>query len=327
MSVEPTPHLKIVVPIDGSDLAELAVPYAAALGGRDASLHLLRVIPRAEAIQGLWGGVVVTEAMVQEMTEAEAAEDLERALHHAGEFGPNLVGDVVAGDPADQIIQTGVRLGADMIVMASHGRGAVGRWTFGSVADRVARESLIPVAIVCPQPEDQMEAVSFSRIVVALDGSELSHLALPTARELSRRTGAQVLLVQAINPVAPLYPAIASGSIAGEEIYEENLTTQEREASRNLDDARAQLTAAGISVSTRILVGPTVPALESVIEPGDMIVITSHGRSGIRRWLLGSVAERLIRCAVAPVVLVPATERQRVRVPAFATELAATPAS
>jgi nucleotide-binding universal stress UspA family protein len=199
-----------------------------------------------------------------------------------------------------------------MIVMASHGRGAVGRWTFGSVADRVARGSLIPVTIICPEPDEGIAGVEVRRIVVALDGSDLSHRALPVARDLAVRLSVPVLLVQAINPAASLYPSLAAGAVASEDVFEETFHSEEEQAAGNLRNAEQQLRARGIEVTTSVQVGPTIAAIESVVEPGDVIVITSHGRSGIRRWLLGSVAERLIRCALAPVILVPAAERERV---------------
>ena len=316
---------RILVPIDGSELAEQAIGFAVTLAGPDGRLVFVRVVPHAETIRSIWGGVVASESLVEELAADDAARDLERARSLVT-TGIDVDAETVAGDPADQIIQSALRHGAEMIVMASHGRGAVGRWTFGSVADRVARQSLVPVMIVCPSVTD-VASGKIERLVVPLDGSPLAAHALPFAITIARQIGAPMHLVEVINPVASLYPTAAMSGPVADELYEEAMDVQQETASSTLTSSAATARDSGIVVSTQIEAGPTVPGIEAVLQPGDVIIITSHGRSGLRRWLLGSVAEKLIRNGKAPVILVPSAERQTVAERVEAPGLAFAPVS
>ena len=322
METKTAVNVRILVPIDGSELSEQAIAFAACMAPKGAKFYLLRVTPHAEAINGLWGGVVATEAQVAEMTAEDAAADLERATVLIPKRF-SVEAEVIAGDPADIIIQTAVRHTVEMIVMASHGRGAVGRWTFGSVADRVARESLVPVMIVCPTTGDPIPP-EVRRLVLPYDGSELAANAIPFAIEVAARQSLPVHLVRVINPAAALYPAIARSAPVSDELYQTAFDTEKLTAEEVLAAAAARFKERGVTATTQTVVGPTVTGIESVLERGDVVVITSHGRGGIRRWLLGSIAERLIRDGKAPVVMVPSIGRQRVPsvVPGSVLELA-----
>lgn len=301
---------RILVPVDGSEISEQAIPYAIQCASTDAAVYLLRVIPDPEEISGLWGGVVATEAEVDQMSEEEARDDLNRALTRFAATA-NVHTEIVHGDPAGQIIQAGLRHTVDLMVIASHGRGAIGRWTFGSVADRVARESPVPVMIVCPTAGEPAPA-KIGRIVVPIDGSELASHALPVATTLARQLAAPVHLVRVISPATALYPTIALSAPLSDDSYQTILNNERTAAEQQLGAVAMALLDAGVKATFQIIVGPTVEGIELALIPGDLVVLTSHGRGGIRRWLLGSVAERLIRDGKVPVVLVPSTERQAV---------------
>jgi len=301
---------RILVPVDGSELSEQAIPYAIQCASANAAIYMLRVIPDPEEISGLWGGVVATEAEVDQMSEEEAREDLNRALTRFTTTN-NVHTEVVHGDPASQIIETGLRHTVDLTIIASHGRGAIGRWTFGSVADRVARESPIPVMIICPIAGEAVPA-KLQRIVVPNDGSELASRALPVAAMLANQLDAPVHLVRVISPATALYPTIALSAPLSDGSYQTILNSERTAAEQQLGAIAMALLDAGVTATFQIIVGPTVEGIELALQTGDLAVLTSHGRGGIRRWLLGSVAERLIRDGKVPVVLVPSTERQAV---------------
>jgi nucleotide-binding universal stress UspA family protein len=295
------------VPIDGSPFAEQVIPFARSIGGPGATLHLLRVIPPPEPIRGLWGDVAATEAEVAELTRRAADEEMAQTVQDWLETeSKSIVATVLEGDPAETILAYAAERDIDLIALASHGRGAVGRLTFGSVADRIARASTLPVLIVCPTPEGADPAQpAVRRVVVPLDGSELASRALPAAREVALRLGLPILLVQVVNPAGAALTATAARSEAVMQIQE----FQTVEAQTVLQEAASELERQGVPVETAIEGGPVVPGIEAVLQPGDLIALSSHGRGGVRRWLLGSVAERLIRSGVAPVLLVPAAER------------------
>ena len=279
--------IRILVPLDDSAEARVALPYAAALAAPGTEIVLLTVIPSANAAD-------------------LAPAGLESAAQRLRVGGQQVHTEVAIGDPARRIIDTAVDLGAEMIVMASHGRGALGRLIYGSVADRVGRASPIPVMVVRAR---QLEPgpVGITRLVVPLDGSERAETALPVATTISRRLGTPILLIRVVDPADLMPPAVGIGEAIPFEIYDEAEEELEQEARRYLDTMAQKLRELGLPVATRVLMGPPASAIEEATHLGDALVITSHERTGVMRWLLGSVAEKLTREDESPVILVPAS--------------------
>ncbi|HKG24245.1 MAG TPA: universal stress protein [Thermomicrobiales bacterium] len=302
---------RILVPLDGSYLAEQAIPYAVALAGSGGEVVFFQASPEAEPRRDLSGDVKATASEV----DRSAHSATETALREtANRWAPVLATppaiDVATGDPAEEILAATERLGCGFVVMASHGRGALSRLAFGSVADRIARASAVPVLIVRPK-EDQKDVhtAEVRRLLVPLDGSPLAAEALPVATAIAARLGIPVHLLQAINPATLLAPSPVGTGGYGAEVYteiEDELTAAARE---NLDEAAKEAGAARVPVTTTVVEGPPVSAIDDAAEAGDLIVMTSHGRSGFRRWLLGSTAEKLVRTGPVPVLLVPASVR------------------
>jgi nucleotide-binding universal stress UspA family protein len=305
-------QIRVLVPLDGSSLAEQAIPFAVTIAGPTGRIVFVQVTPEAEAIRALSGRVSASEEEVHEIDQERAEESCNHAAEHWKSIlttSPETV--IVTGDPAEQILNVAAQQSSTYIVMASHGRGAVRRLAFGSVADRIARSTTIPVLIVRPSDaEVEQSPAHIRRLVVPLDGSPLSEEALPVAIALATSLHTPIHLVQAINPSALVLPSAGSGAgVFPAELYteiEQELTT---EASNNIARAAADLGARGLAFTSAVVDGPPVLAIEDSVEGGDVIVMTSHGRSGLKRWLLGSTAEKLIRSGPAPVLLVPATAR------------------
>lgn len=300
---------QIIVPLDGSAMAEQAIPYAAALAGASGSVTFLHVVPLAEPLRGLFGGQIASADDVEAMAQQTGTELMEETAVRWGRLlqtQPDIL--VVAGDPAQATLDAIESRQATMIVLASHGRGMVGRIAFGSVADRLSRSSPVPAVIVHPVAESvDPHAADIRRLVVPLDGSEIAMEALPVVRQIAESTGTPVLLVSAVNPSAVMLPSPVGASYYPAELYEEIAADMGEAAKETLKGGSTEL--GGLSVETKIVEGPAVEAIQSAIEPGDLVVMTSHGRGGFSRWLLGSVSEKLIRSGVAPVVLVPAAGR------------------
>jgi nucleotide-binding universal stress UspA family protein len=209
-------------------------------------------------------------------------------------------------------VATAARRGVEMIALASHGRGAVGRAIFGSVADRVARTAPVPILILRAPDEDADQSVVVSRLVVPLDGSQIAERALPVVSALARQLDAPVHVVRAVDPASTL--PMASGIFGTGPVVTADFTDQiweeaEAEARSTVTAAVTQLQAAGVDASGAILNGSPFFAISEATQPNDLLILTSHGRGGVERWLLGSVAEKLVREADAPVLLVPALER------------------
>jgi nucleotide-binding universal stress UspA family protein len=266
----------VLVPLDGSPEAEQALPFAEALAEPGCQLILLEV--------------------------GEDPDDEFALLERHADSCARL--ETVSGDPAERILSLVRDLGVGMIVMTTHGRGALGRLAFGSVADAVTRKSPVPVLVV--RPGEATTEPPIRRLVVPLDGSALAEAAVPFAQSLAQRLGIPVHLVTAIDPVSLVPTAVAPALAFDAEVYTETLAQLRGDAETWLAMAGDRLRGAGVETSWEIVSGSPYGAISDALQPGDAIVMTSHGRGGVRRWLLGSVAEKLIREGKAPVMLVPA---------------------
>ena len=304
----------VLAPVDGSARALRAVPWAAKLAGPDGTVVLLRVVPAqpdyAESLFGLVGAEDAIQG-IQDAWSRTASADMDEAAEVIAGSGVTVEQLAAAGEPDEEIVATAERRGVDMIAMASHGRGALGRAIFGSVADRVARGATVPVLILRTPDEAVDTTVDVSRLVVPLDGSEIARRALPVATELARKFAAPVHVVRAVDAVAalPVAPSIFGGAPINADVTDQIWQEAQSQAQATVRDAVSQLKAEGIDASGAMLNGSPFFAISEATNPGDLLVMTSHGRGGVRRWLLGSVAEKLVREADAPVLLVPAVER------------------
>ena len=279
---EATPHGRlqpILVPLDGSDLAERALPYAEALAAPGCQLILLEVGQDDEEFQ------------LQDR-HADACAQLETAT----------------GDPAQQILQVANQLGVGLIAMTTHGRGALGRWAFGSVADHIARTSPVPVMIIRPREGDAQPDPTIRRVVAPLDGSSLSEHALPTAEAIAHQVNVPVHLVTAVD-LARLMPVGMLPTVAfNAEVYEGTVAQAQRDAEGWLTHAAAQLREGGVETTQEVRVGAPFAVLQEIVQPGDVIVLASRRHQGAARLVLGSLADQLVREGSAPVVLVPARD-------------------
>ena len=305
----------VLAPVDGSTRALRAVPWAAKLAGPDGTVVLLRAVPPQPDYAETLFSLVGAEETVQEIQNAwtqTAKADMDEAAALLSESKVAVEQILAEGEPDEAIVAAAARRGVEMIAMASHGRGAVGRAIFGSVADRVARTAPVPVLILRTPDEDVDPNVVLSRIVVPLDGSEIAERALPVASELARHLGTPVYVMRAVDAATalPLAPGVFGAAPAVDaEVADEIWQEAEAEARSTVTAAVSQLKAEGVEASGAIANGSPFFAISEATQPGDLLILTSHGRGGVRRWLLGSVAEKLVREVDAPVMLVPAVER------------------
>jgi nucleotide-binding universal stress UspA family protein len=301
----------ILIPVDGSDFAAQAAPYAAAIGGPDGAFVLLRVIPKARAVRGLFGTELLSAELVQQANEKAARASLESISSDCFAGHDHATIEVIVGDPADEILRAADRFDASMIALATHGLQGIDRWIIGSVADRVAHMSRAPVMLVRPSyvVSEGSTDIGFTRIVVPLDGSSLAAEAIPVARQLATRFRLPVCLVTVSELPREFASVLAYGAAFSAQAYQELLDQGSAESRVTLDAAAAPLREAGLTVETCLLRGPVPEAIASITGPDDLIVMTSHGRSGIARWFMGSVATKLIQQGGAPVLLVPSSIR------------------
>jgi nucleotide-binding universal stress UspA family protein len=286
---------RILVPLDGSPLAEQALPFATALAGRlHAGLVLVSTITDADH----FGDSEAARDAV-EIGRAAATEYLARQQSALADRGFRVETQLAAGRPHIEIVSAADKQRADVIVMTTHARSGAARWALGSVADKVLRIAGTPVILIRPTldgpPIDSVE-----RIVVPLDGSDLAERALKPAEELAGALGCEIRVVRAVLPPMAFY---AAEYLPGPTTLIDKL---EAEATDYVNEKVARLRKTGLSASGAMKI--EIPArfiLEEASQPGDLVVMSTHGRSGIDRWLRGSVADAVVRHGDIPVLVVP----------------------
>ena len=267
----------ILVPLDGSALAAGVLERAAPLWKDPAiELELLGVVPA--------GGAA---AEVE-----DSADRLQAALEKsaAGLGRPARV-NVIRGDAAEGILRRMGELNPELVVLGTHGRSGVERWVRGSVAERVLRHATAPL-LLCNPRALAGGALGPKRILVPLDGSPLADEILPLVTSIARTFGAEVVLLrvepltmgelETAVPVLRWDPALVLGSL---------LPQEER------------LRAAGLTVHRRASYGIEAAEILRAAEDADLVAMSTHGRAGASRWLLGSVAEQVLRHCSRPLLV------------------------
>ncbi len=280
---------KILFPTDFSECAQGAMPHAVRLAEvHDAELQLLHVLvlhsmAAMEAIEPFPGEEAAKQTFEAAASEREGA----RVTHD--------VTRAIAAAPA--ILDYADAQAIDLIVIGSHGRRGIRRLLLGSVAEEVLRDARCPVLIVREEKEPHAE-VDVTRILVPVDFSKQTALALDYAYELAGTFGASLDLLHVVE--VPTYPDFYVPFSAALE------TTAVRQDAWDRLEALADPLRTAHEVRTHVKVGRTVIEVTDFAEKGghDLIVLPSHGYSGLERVLLGSVAEGVLRRTPCPVLTV-----------------------
>ena len=293
---------RILVPLDGSPLAERALPVAVSLARKaDTSIELVGVQPFIVEYTGdavMAGGVI----------EREAARQLERyleqtALHVRQNSGVSVSCQILHGDPAARIAALARARRAGLIVMTTHGRGGLARFWLGSVADQLLRVTRTPVLLLHPQ--DTAAPQPLSPALVALD-TDLEGLVLDRAIAFAGLvSGTRFALVHVIEPPPLVYSELSALPAA---LDPELVKETEDRARNHLETIAKRMRERGWDVTTHVPVaapvGHEVCNLAEQLGAG-LIVVGTHGRRGAMRLLLGSVADKVVRGGKRPVLVIP----------------------
>ena len=297
-------YKRMLVPLDGSELAEVVFPYAKELAARlDLDVILLHVYsPEERELIPMHQSYVERAA---EIIRRESEEVREKTGIQPGGKALEARGELAVGHPAEEILRYADGNDIDVILMATHGRSGVRRWAMGSVADKVLRASGVPVWLVRAGIPEEIVYDKWPRrtILVPLDGSELAESVLSHVEAVAKQRGAELVDVVLLTVCEPLFfpsdypPAIP---LTGERLAEQYLAGVEKRF-KNV----------GLKVRSEVLVGEPLagkPADEIVDYANrnhfNLIVIATHGRSGISRWAYGSVAEKVLLGVSSPIFLV-----------------------
>jgi nucleotide-binding universal stress UspA family protein len=281
----------ILVPLDGSPLSEKALPAAVSIARRaNGSLRLVTVlVPKVEG----W-----TQA-IREPHDVKTVLDL--VAHRVREAAPGVTvdTDLLEGQIAETLAARAADVRADLIVATTHGRGALSRFWLGSVTDELLRRAPVPVLVVRPGEDkgaDVAAEIPVRRVLVPLDGSPGAEAALGPATALARLYGAGLELLHVVSPMPAIMPGNPA-TLAAEEVS--------RQAQQSLNRVAERLRQDGLAVTTRVVIYDRVAA--AVLEqagPDDVIALATNARRGVARWVLGSVADKLVRASEVPVLVV-----------------------
>ena len=315
---------QILVPLDGSPLAEAAIPHAVLLArATDSTLHVLRTVTSVSGISVVTWPVPAPTQIERWMADSrtEAQEYLARVAAHLRTAEITVETTVVDGNPVESILTLVATVPTIReIVMASHGRHGLERWLFGSVADKVIQALAAPVLVVPvhrPEEAEQNPTIdlnhTYATILVPLDGSAFAEQALEPARLLAERCAATLVLLSTVPFLADL--SLGAGGMVP--LWTGNDQQRVRESvAAYLETTARRVATGGVPVRTLVIDGPpaTMIAATATEEHADLIVMATHGRSGLSRLWLGSVATRVLQNTDLPVLLIPAEEpRERGR--------------
>jgi nucleotide-binding universal stress UspA family protein len=298
---------RILIPLDGSKTAEKVLPYARFLAGSlKLPVELLAVVDIVEMATHM----SADRARYLDTMIEDSVRNSEQYLRGvAGTFpGANTKCTVEKGKAEQVIIETAAADKGTLITMATHGRSGINRWLLGSIAEKVLRGATNPLLLVRATDEAKADRVAtLKSIVVPLDGSELAESVLPTVVELAKILKLQVILFRAYSIPYSAY-ASAEGYYAVD--YEELLKAMREEAAGYLEKKTEAVQELGIDkVSCVAKEGFAADEIISLSRksPDNLIAMCTHGRSGVKRWVLGSVTETVVRHSADPVLVIRAS--------------------
>lgn len=291
---------RILVPLDGSPLAERVLPHVRKLLLRqDAEVMLLHVLQRLPPADYRNAGALEAEAARREL------EALQQQL--AGEGARARIA-FMTGDPAEEILEFAEAFQPSLIAMTTHGRTGLARAFRGSIAEQVLRHCPFPIYLANPLAFGATEpstASTIRRILVPTDGSDASARIIPLVEDFARTYDSEILLlyVAAIYPDPMEYPVpmvLPSSEDAAEVV--------ERFA-RRFDPAAGK-------VRTRVAFGlPSAQIVQAAsLEGAELVAMATHGRTGVSRFLLGSVAEEVLRSCPCPTLILRTAEAHQLPV-------------
>jgi nucleotide-binding universal stress UspA family protein len=301
----------ILVPLDGSPLSERALPLARELACRTgATLHLVHVHIPPTAPMYTAGLPLLDTRLDDQASEAERdyLESLAARLRADADIQVHttLLDSHIADSVAELIAKHTLAYHVDLVVMTSHGRNGLARFWLGSVADELVRRLPVPVLLLRANERTPGERIARlpRRILIPLDGSANAQAVLPYALALGRATQAEYTLLRVIEPVMtarhlPPDPAIRD--------LDDRLVDELRlDAQLALEQVAEELAVLGLVAHAKVVVAPqaALAILEEANQDGiDLIAMATHGRRGLARMVVGSVADKVLRGSLLPVLL------------------------
>jgi nucleotide-binding universal stress UspA family protein len=293
----------IVVPLDGSSFAEIALPTAFTIARAwNAEIEVVMAhepipMPGVDYGYGLW------EHRSKEGAKEYLAQIVARIKD---EVGSDVTSTIVVGVAAEALERHASSKEADLVVMTSHGRGPLSRMWLGSVTDRFIRRTSTPVLIVRPEEgeePDLSKEISFDRVLIPVDGSEEGDAILTPALALGRACDSDFVLLHVSGYTEEFASSYLLDTI---QMNVETVEEERKKAAEDIDARVERLGAEGVRVTGQVVLdnNPSHGVLHFASENDiDLIAMATHGRGRVARMVLGSVTDKVIRGAHRPVLV------------------------
>ena len=288
---------KILCPVDFCPASDASVKYAASLAANyGAKIHLLHVI--TPVLPAQYDYAISSIDIVKELETAANAE-MTALAERTRRTGVVCDVDIRIGDVYDEIKKTIEAAKPELVVMGTHGRRGLERWFMGSTTEKLLRHSPVPLLTISESGEKVAESPAFRRILVTTDFSTGTPDALAYAFSVAQENDAQITLMHVVHDVA--------ADISGR--YRDSLIRGVEKQLQDLVPAEAKN---WCDVTTRVEAGQPYRIILRILEEEkvDLLVMNIHGKGIVDRALVGSTAERVVRAAPCPVMLIPPLKRK-----------------
>jgi nucleotide-binding universal stress UspA family protein len=283
---------RILVPLDGSENGEIVFPYCADLAAKFASTVILVTVSEAATVD--------IDHLYRTYLDHALGKMLQQLEASMAPEAVTLESEVLFGDPAREILRTAEDKDARLILLASHGTSAEGPWLLGHIAAKILRATKRPIMLIRQRPpEEALKQRKFlGRILVPLDGSEIGEAALGYAVELAKKTSAEMILLEVFEQVKGVGAAGISYNIPDDESVRKSILSY-------LDHVAGPIKNEGLKVSTTVLFGKAADNIVDYAEKNgvDLIAVSTHGRSGLGRWVFGNVTDKILHAGDVPVLV------------------------
>lgn len=304
----------ILVPLDGSTLAEIVLPHLVVLARLNCSrVSLLRVL---DPESGQRTGRQV-DPFEWQLRKAEAETYLVQVAGQLKEVGVGAETTLLEGRAAEVILDYANEQRVSLILVSSHGESGLTGWNISSVVQKIILRARTSVMIVRAYRDSliELDNLHYDKVMIPLDGSARAEVAIPVAEAVARETGASLLAVHVVQkPVIPRRTPVDAEDI---ELSNRLIERNRQEASRYLDELTART---GARVETRLVIdeNPTV-ALHRVAEQEDiqLLILSAHGYSGDTHWPFGSVVVSFLAYGTTPLLVIQDLPPERIE-PTFA---------
>jgi nucleotide-binding universal stress UspA family protein len=302
---------RILVPVDFSPFSQHALRYGCALARKDgAILQLLHVVQDLAPLSVGGAGGLVAPAAAQYIDEihASARAALEQIPSSAWGSGVKTIERrVEIGTPRDGILEFAKTQGTDLICIGTHGRSGLARLFLGSVAEKIVQYAPCKVLVVRRHEKEFVDEThpepSLKRVLVPTDFSDGSREAIRTGAEFASRFGAELHLLHVVEDSSPSVSEIALAY----PVFQSYVRDLVKSGDEQLQKVALPGAATPPAIHRKVLVGDPVGKINDYADEQsiDLIVMGTHGRTGPAHWLIGSVAERIVRSAPCPVLVTP----------------------